>query len=104
MTDLSNAVAVGVSVPVYVNHGRWVVMCPSCLSAEIGDRVAGRFMCHDCRNSDHGGMWITVDWPEDADAIDELLNARPDRLTRNWLPHETVADLAAENETHGIGP
>jgi hypothetical protein len=50
-----------------------------------------------CGNKDHGGLDIAVVWPADPGAVVSMLALRPDRLTQNWLPTETVADLAAEN-------
>lgn len=85
-----------------VNHGKWIVMCPSCPSANRASRIDPKFMCCECWNEQTGGAWLPVAFPADADQIEEVLMARPDRHTRNWLPGETVDSLARENE-HFLG-
>lgn len=83
------------AVKVYANHGRWVVECPDCHSAQMACVTDRRFMCEVCANVTVGGMWRPVTWPEERIEIDEILSARP-LGNQNWLPGETVADLLAE--------
>lgn len=91
------------ALPARVDHGRWIVDCPDCNGAEFvwlaGPHV---MMCVGCWNACAGHRWRRVELPA-ADVlaeIDRILQARPLPATRNWYPHESVADLAAENATH----
>lgn len=89
----------------YVSHGRWIVECPfeGCLSAQYASKIDHRNFCIEC---DNGGTdkWVTVVWPSEIDlaAIEAALLARPATQTRNWLPDEPVANLAAENKAQGL--
>lgn len=83
------------SLPVFVNHGRWMVLCP-CGSAQLASRSDRRFFCVDCGNS----TWVKVSWPEDEREIERVLGYRPDPRTRNWDPSQTVEDLRRENREH----
>lgn len=99
----------------YVNEGRWVADCPSegCHGAMLllGDRRAG-FLCGSCFNAEVGHRYRPVQWPEERPDIEAVLAERPVPGTRNWTPAarpgwsrgrgETVADLVAENEAHGL--
>lgn len=90
-----------------INRNRWVVRCPfpGCTSAQLAADGDRRFFCIDCRN---GGTnaYVRVVWPSKTNraAIERLIGERPDHDTRNWLPHEKVKDLQAENEIHGHSP
>lgn len=84
-----------IAVSVYANHGRWVVECPDCSGAQMASPDDPRFMCTICANVAVEGMWRPVTWPTEAVAIDDVLSARP-LLNRNWIPGETLDDLAAE--------
>lgn len=96
------------SLPVRCNDGRWVIQCPSCLSAQLASKVDRRFYCGECGNADHGGQWVKVLWPVDVDDIETVLNARPAVASRNWRHDngdgrpETVADLIIENDLRNI--
>lgn len=81
----------------YINESKWVADCPSewCRGAEL-IAPGHDMLCADC------GMVSKVKWPKDRVEIERLLNLRPDPFRRNWLPHETVNDLLAENIEHGI--
>lgn len=87
-----------------VNNGRWIADCP------FGDNGAelvaedGLFFCCECRNAtvDHAYLPVLMPSDQDRPEIEQLLLARPNEENRNWLPYETVADLARENEEHGI--
>jgi hypothetical protein len=83
-----------------VVHSRWLVRCPHCPSASRVSAADPRFFCTFCGND--GQPFHRVLFPADADRIERLLSARPVRETRNWRPHESAADLAAENAAHGI--
>lgn len=78
-----------------VNHGRWIVRCPYCPSAEFASRTCHLFLCCECANQNNG--WLQVRWPNDAALIEQTLLARPGRHNQHWEPGETVADLLAEN-------
>lgn len=94
----------------FVDTGLWVAKCPRphCNGAEhfgphpltgyVGGLTARGFTCANCH-------WQgPVGWPPNVDDINFLLSLRPVPDTRNWLPHETVHDLLAENATHGVHP
>lgn len=98
MTDLVHPHA---AQPVHarIEMGHWIVQCGTqycrdALRMAYGDG----FLCPSC------GIAQDVIWPapDEARKIRELLRARPDWATRNWLPHETSLDLMFENVAHGI--
>lgn len=80
------------------NWGRWVADCPYCPSALWVEPGSTDFVCGDC----HSRAGIV--WPdqETVYAIERLLMQRPNVVTRNWEPGETVRDLMVENAAHGI--
>lgn len=83
-----------------VNHGRWVVICDECGSAQVASRTDRRFWCVDCRPTG----WRKVEWPPDDQVTqaEAALAARPDPRAQNWLPWaETVEALRDENAAHG---
>ena len=82
-----------------VNHGRWLVRCPWCPSAQHASREDHRFMCVECENAAVGGRWVKVVWPEEARKIEAVLLRRPKRY-RNWNPGEAVVKLERENAEH----
>lgn len=85
-----------------VNHGRWIVNCPFCPSAEYASLEDRRFFCTDCGNPLVGGAWLPVRWPAHHAEIERLLVSRP-RTARNWMPHESLKDLERENVVHRGG-
>ena len=94
----------------YYNWGRWIVHCssPDCVGATLLGLEARREIaiceCHDTDICGHGPVCATaipVVWPADPEAIVEITAGRPVG-NRNWYPHETVADLVAENFEHGV--
>jgi len=89
------------ALPVFANHGRWIVQCPECNSAEIADWSQHHFLCTACGNAAHGGHPIPVSWPTDVEHISKLL-ARRQIPNQNWFPHETIADLQQENLMNGL--
>lgn len=80
-----------------INHSRWVVECPFCNGAELGDPEDPRFFCLSCYNKQAGGNYIPVQYPNDYIEIEHVLMSRTNPSTRNWLPHETIANLIAES-------
>lgn len=109
----------------YVYSGEWVADCPAkCGNVELltikDDRdrgragVAGRrkdsYFCSYCHNTAS-----SIHWPDNADEIMEALDRRPVPHTRNWYPEghltalqfgiddgQTIEELLAENDEHGI--
>lgn len=98
--------ASGAGVVAYVNWSRWVADCPTegCYGALVVSAEDPRFYCPYCFNEPAGNQYLAVSFPDAAtrDAIAEQLLARPFEANRNWLPHESVADLAAENDAHAV--
>ncbi len=89
------------TVTAFVNEGRWIVRCPFCPSASLACQTDPRFLCVECGNTGVGGKWVTVVWPDDRDQIEAVLDRRRKDTTRNWFPHESVADLTRDNVAHG---
>ena len=97
--------AAGVALDVIVNAyvdtgGRWLVNCPWCSGAEYVNLDDLRFFCCECRNGSAENLPVPVVIPDDREAIEAALLARPDPDSRRWLPGETVADLLAQNEAN----
>lgn len=83
-----------------VNHGRWVVPCPWCPNAQLGDPEVAEFLCNECLN-DGTGKWVVVEYPDDVVAVEAALDERQRLENRNWLPGESIANLHAEAERQG---
>ncbi len=96
------ALTAGAPLQVRADWGRWVVDCPWCGSAQLACRTDPRFMCVECGNAGVGGAYRPVAWPKAAAAIERLLDARPSPRHQNWVPGETVGQLAAENALLGV--
>jgi hypothetical protein len=101
------ALVAGVVVA-YVNHGRWVVECPT---GDGGALCVSRnyllFLCPFCLNEVNGGQWYEVRLPANKPNLEVRLLKRPatdgfNATTRNWRPGETEADLRAENVRMGV--
>lgn len=92
----------GTAVQVYASHGRWVVSCPDCNSAVLAPATDLRFMCVECANAANGGRFRPVVWPDHRADIEWLLEMRP-KTAQNWLPSETLDDLAEQNIERGVG-
>lgn len=93
-----------ITVPVEVNHGRWIVKCPYCAGAQLASREDPRFFCVDCLHEPEPraqGKWLGLEWPADVEQIEAALDGRPE-ANRNWIPGEAVADLLRENALHGL--
>lgn len=114
-------------VRAYLYRGEWVGDCPEegCKNAEFltdkpdnfrwkpvrGDRKT----IFVCSNEQCGVITRSIQWPAAAEEIEAVLSLRPLALNRNWYPEghltavshgipdgQTVADLVAENEAHGV--
>lgn len=88
----------GEAVHVVGNHGRWVVDCPDCNSAQLAAPDDHRFMCCECANIVIGGLWRPVVWPKDHQRIGALLDARERIGLRNYDAGQTAGEIAAEND------
>lgn len=94
-------------IPVYLNHGAWVVECPDCSAAQLASFEDRRFFCIGCRNTKALGLFRATLWPDqlnppiDPKDIEALLSPR-NIENRNWYPGETLATLKLENEEHDI--
>lgn len=91
--------AIGESIAVSMNHGRWIAECPSCRGAQFASRTDPRFFCVDCLNAWCGSQWVTLTWPDEPQAIEAAVEVR-EVANRNWTPDETVADLMQQNDEH----
>jgi len=78
-----------------INHGRWLVECPNCTSAEMAfeDRL---FFCSECKNKAVDGYAYKVTFPTTRRKIETIMEKRP-LTNRNWKHGETVKDLETEN-------
>lgn len=64
-----DAFAAEPTVTARVETGRWILDCPFCYSAELGDPDDPRFYCLGCGNGKAGGLWLHVEYPPyDVDA------------------------------------
>lgn len=83
-----------------VNWSRWIADCPNpfCTSALAVAREQPWFACLDCDAT------AEIVWPRYCEDVERLLVMRPDPITRNWEPGETLQDLYRENAEHGILP
>lgn len=86
-----------------VNHSRWIAKCSYCAGgAMLASKRERIFWCPNCEMQANGGYPMQVIFPKDMEMIEQVLTARPDPATRNWLLHETIADLVRENTQHGV--
>lgn len=90
-------------VVAYVNHGRWVADCVECAGGMAVDVHHGEARCFDC-----GAVYLSAQGrlvlPSDERTawLDAVLGARPDVYTRNWMPGESWAAIAAENRRNRL--
>lgn len=80
----------------FINWGRWVAGCTQCANAEELTEAQETLLCGRC------GTESVIRWPDSVDAIHAVLAHRVAPENRNWIPGETVADLADENVAHGL--
>lgn len=97
-TDLADALP----LLARVDHGRWLVDCDTCKSAEAIWYDAPMMFCRSCRNPSTHGMWRKVALPKERNDIIAILNLRPTQH-QNWSPGDTLEELRADNELHQIG-
>lgn len=83
-------------LPVVANWGRWIVNCP-CGNAEFAWKYDPYHICTHCWNAWTGRKQVQVEWPDEWQEIESLLDARPYPKNRNWHPGETVEFLRQEN-------
>lgn len=90
---------------VYMNHGRWVVDCPTegCGWAYLATTGDGkpRYL-HRCQGCQHT---IELAWPplDAALEIERILCERAAPVNRNWRHPETIDGLSRENQTMLVG-
>jgi len=116
-------------VRAYVYRGRWVGDCPveGCKNVEyltVEPLYASRYTIESrwdrkdyfiCSNLQCGTVTDSIQFPPDADEIEDVLNLRPVAMTRNWYPAghitavthgiedgQTVTELIQENIDHGV--
>ena len=87
---------------VFANWGLWVADCPNCSNAEhygahpqtgyTGGLTKSVFRCSLCFTE------ARPVWPRNSKQIESLLAVRSSPVARNWVPGETVDQLAAENK------
>tara|TARA_Y100000310_G_scaffold124814_1_gene123609 strand:- start:534 stop:947 length:414 start_codon:yes stop_codon:yes gene_type:complete len=97
------------AVEAQVNQGRWVACCPApgCGEATCISSITPLFVCSVCGSLENDGKWYAVILPDRKEQIEAELLKRPARdgwraVNRNWQPGETVAQLQADNELHGV--
>ena len=99
---------IGGNLTIRVNHGRWIIDCPTCRAAQVAEFESPYFMCVECANKDNDGKWWALSIPANYRAIEAALLARPmgvnpgNSPTRSWDPTETVEELLEENKINGV--
>lgn len=86
----------------FVEHSTWVWQCPDCEHLWWAEPGFPRAWCPNCLNVGSAGFSRLVLFPKERGKIERALKYRAEPKTRNWLPHETVDDLIAENIQHGV--
>lgn len=76
---------------VYVSGGSWILKC-GCGNAPSVHPAWRLACCFEC-----GAIYENLRLPPDAQQIEELLMRRSHPSLRNWVPGETLADLAQQN-------
>jgi hypothetical protein len=104
MADSATSLALPGTAYAEANWGRWIAKCPNPHCANAMQLRRGQAV-YECPKELGGcGDEAPIQWHIDAILIERILMARPVERTRNWLPHETIADLLQENLTHGHSP
>lgn len=80
-----------------INHGRWLADCPNCHGGALTHPEWKLACCGEC-----GCVMTAIEFPVALRDIEVTLLKRPVRAVQNWMPGETVADLARENLAHGV--
>lgn len=90
------------TVDAVVNCGRWIARCPdaACGGAELVAMDSNEFFCLSCFNHAHDYRTLTVNFPDNALAIEVVLLTRPHLDFMSWEPGETLEDLAAAGPFH----
>ena len=83
-----------------IDNGRWIVRCPDCHGAELVSRKWKKFYCISCSNSEHGHKIRPVQFPKNADRIEETLLKRPHHDFMYWEPGQTIRQLKSKKEFH----
>lgn len=98
LTKRPTKVSRKVTVYARVEHGRWLADCPWCRNAIFAPLTDPRFFCPDCLNAPIGGEFCRLVAPtvEAREQIANLLLRVPLENCRNWLPTETVEELAEQ--------
>ena len=78
-----------------IEAGRWIIDC----ECGAGNAVHPEFSVARCFGC---GAMHKVKFPKDLADIEAMLLLRPQTVTRDWVPGETVATLRNENERHGV--
>jgi hypothetical protein len=88
----------------YINEGRWIADCPTgCGGSMLVTPVDPNYFCTEC-----GHGWFPIEFPSIRNRryLEAVLMKRPldggVPKNRNWLPHETLDDLKAQNAARGI--
>ena len=82
-------------------QGRWIACCPFCAGCEYIDFRIPFFFCCSCLNRAVAHKWCRVRIPTNKHRIETILLRRP-AGNRNFKSWQSVEDLQAENEFHGI--
>ncbi len=96
---------------VYMNHGRWLVDCPTegCAWSYLATTPDGgpryQHVCAGDRGGPGCGYRLELVWPplDAALEIERLLYARATPANRNWRHPETVDGLTVENKQLLVG-
>ncbi len=102
ITPPMSRVSLGVPLKARLYRNQWIVDCPDCRGAEFAFVDEPVFMCSNCFNGAVDGEWRRVEFPQDREAIEAAIRARPIPANRNWSPGELVETLRAENRAHGL--
>lgn len=86
-------------VAAFISSGRWMVQCLTCRLGAMACQHLAYFICPGCGSAANDGKWTRVKFPEDIEAVEQILMVVPGFRTnapdRAWLPPEDVRnDLA----------
>jgi hypothetical protein len=84
------------ALPMEVNHGRWVGLCPECRAGVTTGKRWPEARCFGC-----GAIFDQVLWPEALEALEALLLERLPK-NRHWKTGESLEQLLADNIAHGV--